>query len=115
MNTTLRPWGSYTILEDTNVFKLKRIEVEPGQRLSLQSHKKRDEIWTIVAGAGVVELDGTDVAVSYGSTVSITREQKHRVRNDGSELLVFIEVQTGDYFGEDDIIRYEDDYGREDA
>ena len=111
--TTQRPWGSYTILEDTKAFKLKRIEVKPGARLSLQSHYKRDEIWTIVAGSGIVELDGKDIEVTYGTTVSITREQKHRVRNNGTEILVFIEVQTGDYFGEDDIVRYEDDYGRE--
>ena len=114
-DTTQRPWGSYTIIEDTDAYKLKRIEVKPGLRLSLQSHQKRDEIWTIVAGSGIVELDETDIAVQYGTTISITREQKHRVKNTGTEMLVFIEVQTGDYFGEDDIIRYEDDYGRKDA
>ena len=111
--TTTRPWGSYTVLEDRDNFKLKRIEVSPSQRLSLQSHAQRDEIWTIVAGNGIVELDDQEIAVSYGESVSIKRTQKHRVRNTGNEPLVFIEVQTGDYFGEDDIVRYEDDYGRE--
>lgn len=108
----IRPWGSYSILEDTDSYKVKRIDVNPGQRLSLQSHGKRDELWTIVAGHGVVVVDGLEINVSYGKTIDINRSQKHRVMNTGNTVLTFIEVQTGDYFGEDDIVRYQDDYGR---
>ncbi|MGM0443848.1 MAG: phosphomannose isomerase type II C-terminal cupin domain [Fibrobacterota bacterium] len=112
MKTFKRPWGTYTILEDTASYKLKRINVDPGQRLSLQSHARRDELWTIVAGAGEVTLDGLTIDVSYGKTVDIHRGQKHRIANTGSTALIFIEVQTGEYFGEDDIVRYDDDFGR---
>lgn len=110
--TTARPWGTYTVLEDTKNYKLKRIDVNPGEKLSLQSHGKRDELWTIVAGSGIVVLDGLEINVSYGKTVDIHRGQKHRIINTGDTVLTFIEVQTGEYFGEDDITRYEDDYGR---
>lgn len=108
-----RPWGSYTVFADESSFKLKRIDVNPNQKLSLQSHGKRDELWSIVAGKGTVVLDGLEIEVSYGKTVDILAGQKHRIINSGDTVLTFIEVQTGTYFGEDDIIRYEDDYGRE--
>lgn len=111
-NTASRPWGSYTILHDTDYYKTKRIDVKPGKRLSLQSHKKRDELWMIVAGKAKVTLDEQELLLSYGEKVEIKREQKHRVENVGTEMLTFIEIQTGDYFGEDDIIRYQDDFGR---
>ncbi len=111
-NTSKRPWGTYTVFADESKFKLKRIDVNPHQKLSLQSHGKRDELWAIVGGEGIVVLDTLEIPVSYGKTVDIMAGQKHRIINSGDEILTFIEVQTGSYFGEDDIIRYDDDYGR---
>jgi len=108
-----RPWGDYEILQDTSKFKVKRVCVNPGKRLSLQMHGKRDELWTIVDGEGFVDLDHLKLNVKYGDTIDIRRGQQHRIMNTGTQPLVFIEVQTGDYFGEDDIVRYQDDYGRE--
>jgi len=107
-----RPWGSYTVFADEDQFKLKRIDVNPHQSLSLQSHGKRDELWAIVGGEGDVILDSLEIPVSYGKTVDILAGQKHRISNTGNEILTFVEVQTGIYFGEDDIIRYGDEYGR---
>lgn len=109
-----RPWGTYTVFADEDKFKLKRIDVNPKQRLSLQSHGKRNELWAIVNGEGIVILDGLEIPVNYGKTIDIDAGQKHRIINTSdTEILTFIEVQTGTYFGEDDIIRYDDDYGRE--
>ena len=108
-----RPWGKYYVLADEPNFKLKRIEVLPGQRLSYQYHFKRQEAWTIVQGTAKITLDGVDEIYHYGETALIPLEAKHRVENIGKDLLIFIEVQTGTYFGEDDIIRIEDDYERE--
>jgi len=108
-----RPWGNYEVLQDAPKFKVKRICVNPGKRLSLQMHGKRDELWTIVGGEGFIELDHLKLSVEYGDTVDIRRGQQHRIMNTGTKPLIFIEVQTGDYFGEDDIVRYQDDYGRD--
>ena len=107
-----RPWGKYYVLADEPNFKLKRIEVLPGQRLSYQYHFKRQEAWTIVQGTAQITLDGVDKIYKYGETALIPLSAKHRIENVGEELLVFIEVQTGTYFGEDDIVRIEDDYER---
>ena len=107
-----RPWGSFTILEESDRYKVKRIDVKPGQRLSYQSHKKRDELWMIVEGIAVITLDGKETEKKYGEFVTIKKEQKHRIENRGGENVSFIEIQTGSYFGEDDIIRYQDDYSR---
>jgi mannose-6-phosphate isomerase-like protein (cupin superfamily) len=107
-----RPWGSYTVLTESSNFKVKTIEVHPAQRLSYQKHARRAEHWFIVAGEGVVTLDGTDVAVKPGQTVDVGLGVAHRIHNTGAEPLVFVEVQHGDYFGEDDIVRLDDDYGR---
>ena len=112
MLTEKRPWGSFTVLEESCGYKVKRIEVLPGCRLSYQSHKKRDELWMIVSGTGIMSIDGNDMEISYGEFVKIKKEQKHRIGNRSGEKLVFIEIQTGEYFGEDDIIRYSDDYSR---
>ena len=112
MNTEKRPWGKFTVIEDEKTYKLKRIAVEPGQRLSYQSHKKRDENWTIVNGTAAVTLNGKKYELKYGESVFIERNVKHRIENTGNNIVEFIEVQTGEYFGEDDIIRYEDDYNR---
>jgi mannose-6-phosphate isomerase len=108
-----RPWGSFTVLDGADNFKVKRIEVLPGKRLSYQSHKRRTEHWYVVAGIAKVTLNGAEILVYAGGAVDIAAGTAHRVENhDGSDTLVFIEVQTGDYFGEDDIVRYEDDFGR---
>lgn len=110
-----RPWGSYTVLEDAPDHKVKRIEVLPAKRLSYQRHEKRAEHWFVVQGEGVVTIDGVDHPVSQGTAIDIPLGAAHRIANTGNETLVFIEVQHGEYFGEDDIIRLEDDFGRVDS
>ena len=107
-----RPWGRYFVLQDEATYKLKRIEVEPGQRLSYQYHNKRSETWIVIEGTASVTIDDKSKEYNAGETVIIPLKVKHRVENKSSSLLVFIEVQTGSYFGEDDIIRLNDDYGR---
>ncbi len=108
-----RPWGSFTVLDEGENYKVKRIEVLPGKRLSYQRHSRRAEHWFVVRGIAKVTLNGREILVKAGEAVDIARETAHRVENpDISELLVFVETQTGDYFGEDDIVRLEDDYGR---
>ena len=107
-----RPWGNYQVLEDAEGHKVKRILVSPGKRLSLQKHARRAEHWFVVQGSGVVTIDDRRVPVGPGAAVDIPRGSAHRIENDGDADLVFIEVQHGDYFGEDDIVRLEDDYGR---
>ncbi len=109
-----RPWGSFTVLEDEVDYKVKRIEVLPGKRLSYQRHSRRAEHWFVVRGTAKVTLNGVNILVKAGGAIDIGVETAHRVENpDTSELLVFIETQTGDYFGEDDIVRLEDDFGRD--
>ncbi|MEP6944766.1 MAG: phosphomannose isomerase type II C-terminal cupin domain [Acidobacteriota bacterium] len=108
-----RPWGSFTVLDGADNYKVKRIEVLPGKRLSYQSHKRRAEHWYVVSGIAKVTLNGREILVRPGEAIDIGVGDAHRVENpDDNETLVFVEVQTGDYFGEDDIIRYEDDFGR---
>lgn len=107
-----RPWGKYYVLEDEPHYKLKKIEVEPGHRLSYQFHHHRQEFWTVVEGAAVVVLNGIEHHVKYGESIHIPLGAKHRIENRSKELLVFVEVQTGTYFGEDDIVRLQDDYER---
>ena len=107
-----RPWGSYTVLEEGAGHKVKRIEVFPGQRLSYQRHGRRAEHWFVVAGAAQVTLDGVDHYLLGGSAIDIPVGAAHRIASTGDETLVFIEVQHGEYFGEDDIERLDDDYGR---
>jgi mannose-6-phosphate isomerase len=107
-----RPWGAYTVLDSSDAFKVKRIEVVPGKRLSYQRHSHRSEHWFVVAGQGVVTIDGNRVSVSVGSAIDIAVGAAHRIENCGSTMLVFIEVQHGASFAEDDIVRLEDDFGR---
>lgn len=108
-----RPWGSFTVLDDTVDFKVKRIEVLPGKRLSYQRHSRRAEHWFVVRGIAKVTLNGSEIIVRAGQAIDIAVETAHRVENpDPKETLVFIETQTGDYFGEDDIVRLDDDFGR---
>ena len=108
----VRPWGKYYVLADEPNFKLKWIEVLPGQRLSYQYHYKRQETWTIVQGTAKIILDGVDEIYKYRETALIPLSAKHRIQNIGEEVLVFIEVQTGTFFREDDIVRVDDDYER---
>ena len=108
-----RPWGKYYVLADELHYKLKRIEVFPGHRLSYQYHHHRQEFWTVVEGEAVVILDGEEKTVKYGESIFIPLGSKHRIENRSESLLVFVEVQTGSYFGEDDIIRLDDDYARD--
>jgi mannose-6-phosphate isomerase len=107
-----RPWGSFTILDEGAGYKVKRIEVLPGQRLSYQKHARRAEHWMVVQGAARFTLDGVERTVRVGETADIPIGALHRVENPGPEPLIFIEVQRGDYLGEDDIVRVSDDYGR---
>jgi len=107
-----RPWGFYEVLLDEPDHKVKRITVYPGKRLSLQRHQKRSEHWHIIKGNAVVTLDDQEIPLGKGESVDIPRGGTHRVANPGQEEMVFIEIQQGDYFGEDDIERFEDDFGR---
>lgn len=107
-----RPWGGYTVLAAGPTFKVKKIAVAPGKRLSYQQHSRRSEHWFVVAGSGLVTLDGEVLAVSATVSADIPLGAAHRIENTGTEDLVFIEVQHGDYFGEDDIVRLHDDFGR---
>jgi len=107
-----RPWGTFTVLDEGDDFKVKRIEVLPGKRLSYQKHAQRAEHWVVVNGNAKVTLDDRDIEVKAGESIDIAVGAAHRVENPGEELLVFIEVQRGNYLGEDDIVRLQDDFGR---
>jgi mannose-6-phosphate isomerase len=107
-----RPWGKYFVLEDETTHKVKRIEVNVGGRLSYQYHQHRAEVWTIIQGTAKVTLDGIDTIYTAGQVAIIPLQAKHRIENIGNDPLIFIEVQHGTYFGEDDIFRIEDDYDR---
>ena len=109
---SLRPWGGYAVLVDETDHKVKSLFVRPGKRLSYQKHAKRSEHWFVVRGSGVVTLDGEQRRVAEGHAVDVPVGIAHRIENDGDEDLVFIEVQHGESFGEDDIVRLDDDYGR---
>jgi mannose-6-phosphate isomerase len=108
-----RPWGYFIVLADKPDHKVKRIVVHPGKRLSLQSHNHRSEHWHVISGTAVATVDDHRISLTAGESADIPCGAKHRVENPGkNDDLVFIEVQRGDYFGEDDIVRFEDDFGR---
>ena len=107
-----RPWGTFTVLDEGEGFKVKRIEVYPGKRLSYQKHSQRAEHWVVVKGTARVTLDDRDILVEAGEAIDIGIGSAHRVENPGEETLIFIEVQRGSYLGEDDIVRLQDDFGR---
>lgn len=107
-----RPWGSYTVLGGGDGYQVKVIVVQPDKRLSYQRHARRSEHWFEVGGSGQVILDGQTRDVAVGAVVDVPTGMLHRVGNTGTEPLVFIEIQTGDYLGEDDIERIDDDFGR---
>lgn len=108
-----RPWGFYKTTVLNNYFQSKVISVKPGQQLSLQSHNHREEHWIIAHGKGIVQIEKSEIRIESGSSLFIPKGAKHRLTNtDSSENLIITEVQIGDYLGEDDIVRYEDNYGR---
>ena len=110
--TEYRPWGKYEVLLDNEDVKVKRITVNPNSRLSYQYHEKRREQWIIISGSLTIVLDGEKVFRGPGESIHIPLGAKHRAWNETNDPVVFIETQTGTYFGEDDIIRVEDDYNR---
>ena len=112
MTTVEKPWGSYTNLIDESYTKVKKIVIKPGESPSYQYHFKRSEIWVVVNGTGACKIDDEEYEVTVGDVIHIEKEQKHQITNIGETDLVFIEVQLGEYFGEDDIVRLEDKYGR---
>lgn len=107
-----RPWGSWQVIDEGHGYKVKRILVQPGQRLSYQTHEHRAEHWTVVTGAATCLIDGKTSKAGPGQSVDIETGQAHRITNAEDEPLVIIEVQRGHYTGEDDIVRLQDDYGR---
>jgi mannose-6-phosphate isomerase len=108
-----RPWGSFTVLDEGKGFKVKRIEVLPQKRLSYQKHAHRAEHWFIVQGTAKVTLNDEIYNLEIGETLDIKIGDKHRVENPSEiETLIFIEIMRGDYLGEDDIVRFDDDFGR---
>ncbi|HOW44320.1 MAG TPA: phosphomannose isomerase type II C-terminal cupin domain [Candidatus Aminicenantes bacterium] len=107
-----RPWGWFEVLYEEPGLKVKRIMVRPGKRLSLQSHERRAENWVMVQGKALFTLDDRECALGPQQSVFIPKRSRHRIENPGTEELVFIEVQTGSYLGEDDIVRYQDDFDR---
>ncbi len=108
-----RPWGSYTILENAVFYKIKRVTVKPGKKLSLQLHHHRSEHWVVVSGTAEVTLDGETKLLRQGESTFVRTGMMHRLRNPGLIPLEVIEVQLGEYLEENDIVRFEDDYGRE--
>ncbi len=115
MNQNLceKPWGNFRTLWVESGFQVKRIEVNSGARLSLQKHKRRSEKWTTVSGEGLAVVDGKEYPVCSGISLDIPTGVTHRMANSGEKPLIFIEVQLGQYLGEDDIVRLEDDYNRQ--
>ena len=110
--TVHRPWGTYTVVEEGEHFKIKRIEVKVGAKISLQMHHHRSEHWVVVSGTAKVLNNTRELILKVNESTYIPAEHKHCLENAGSEILVMIEVQTGDYLGEDDIVRFHDIYGR---
>lgn len=107
-----RPWGNFENLLEENYCKVKKIVILPGQSPSYQYHQKRSETWIIIKGEGELKLDDSFRSIKSGDVIQIPKLSKHQVKNTSLESLVFIEIQTGEYFGEDDIVRLEDSYGR---
>ncbi|NJM27653.1 MAG: cupin domain-containing protein [Pseudanabaena sp. RU_4_16] len=110
-----RPWGSFTVLEEGRGYKIKRIEVKPGHRLSLQMHHHRSEHWIVVSGTALVTCGETETMVKSNQSTYVPQCTAHRLENPGLIPLVIIEVQNGEYLGEDDIVRFHDDYSRADS
>jgi len=107
-----RPWGWYRVIDDSDDHKIKEIQVNPNSRLSLQSHEKRSETWTVIKGEAVVVINEKETTLKINQSIFIPVGSKHRLENKTEQMLNIIEIQTGSYFGEDDITRYEDDFNR---
>ncbi len=107
-----RPWGTYEVLYEKDNFKCKRIDVEVNEELSYQSHQYREEVWSCVKGQGIITLDDKRIVFLPSDVIHIPQGSKHRIKNVGVTVLTFTEVQLGSSFDENDIIRYEDKYGR---
>lgn len=107
-----RPWGTFYVIHDQKKYKIKRLEINPGKRLSYQYHLKRSETWVIIKGTPTIVLDDQVKKYYEGETMVIKQGVRHRIENNSEEIIIIIEVQTGSYFGEDDIIRIKDDYNR---
>ncbi|WP_310962224.1 phosphomannose isomerase type II C-terminal cupin domain [Nocardioides terrisoli] len=112
LESETRPWGSWHVVDVDEGYKIKRIHVTPGARLSLQTHEHRSEHWVVVRGAATCTVDGVVRTARAGESIDVPQGAQHRLANDGDEELVIVEVQLGSYTGEDDICRIEDDYGR---
>ena len=112
MERATRPWGSWQVLDRGAGYKVKRIQVSPGCRLSYQRHEHRSEHWVVLSGVATVVIDGRVSIAHAGQTVDVPQGAKHRLGNAHAVELVIIEVQSGAYTGEDDIVRFDDDYGR---
>jgi len=110
-----RPWGEWQVLDEGEGFKVKRIVVRPHSRLSYQTHEHRAENWVVAAGTCTAVIDGRTVVASEGESIFVELGQAHRITNAHDSVLVIVEIQLGDYLGEDDICRLEDDYGRAEA
>lgn len=111
--TELRPWGSFTVLEEGPGYKIKRIEVNPGHRLSLQMHYHRSEHWIVVSGTAKVTCGDREEVLFSNQSTYVPQCVTHRLENPGVIPLILIEVQNGEYLGEDDIVRFQDDYSRQ--
>ena len=107
-----RPWGSYTVLEEGPNYKVKRIDVLPGKRLSYQKHSQRSEHWFVIQGTGRMTLNEEHILLGPGEAIDVPVGAAHRIENIGPDVLSFVEVQLGQYLGEDDIVRLHDDFGR---
>jgi len=107
-----RPWGNFRVIDEGEGYKVKRIEVLPGKRLSYQKHAQRAEHWMVVGGVAKVTLDGREILLQTGEVIDIPVGAAHRIENPGESKMIFIEIQRGNYLGEDDIVRLQDDFGR---
>ena len=107
-----RPWGSWHVIDVEHGFKIKRIHVNPGSRLSLQTHEHRSEHWVVINGTATATVNDVTTPVQHGESIDVPLGAAHRLANEGDEELVIVEVQLGSYTGEDDIKRLQDDYGR---
>lgn len=112
LRSEVRPWGSWHVIDVDAGYKIKRIHVAPGCRLSLQTHEHRSEHWVVIEGTATASVDGVVSLVEEGQSIDVPQGAAHRLANEGDVELVIVEVQLGRYTGEDDIVRLEDDYGR---
>jgi mannose-6-phosphate isomerase len=113
LESEARPWGSWHVIDVASGYKIKRIHVNPGCRLSYQTHQHRSEHWVVIFGMATCTIEGETIVAGPGESVDVPQGARHRLANLGQEELVIVEVQHGPYTGEDDIVRLEDDYGRD--